>query len=62
MNDQGKMDEDLFKYVLDGLIYLQQDTLGGSGSRGCGKIEFVDLVNERGEPVNLSPIKKGNST
>jgi CRISPR-associated protein Csm3 len=37
-------DEDLFKYVLDGLKYIQQDTLGGAGSRGCGKVEFVDLM------------------
>ena len=64
MKDEGKTDEDMFKYVLLGLSYLQQDTLGGSGSRGCGKIEFLDLVDENGKSVNLSSLnqEKGNIT
>ena len=53
MGDDGKTDEDLFKYVKEGLQLLQNDYLGGSGSRGYGKIEFLDLkVN--GEPLKLS--------
>ena len=41
----GKVsDEDLFsKYVRKGLRLLQQDALGGSGSRGYGKIRFENL-------------------
>jgi len=31
---------DLFEYLLDGLKLLEMDALGGSGSRGYGRIEF----------------------
>jgi CRISPR-associated protein Csm3 len=58
MGDGGKTDEDMFRYVLDGLKYLQQDTLGGSGSRGCGKIEFSDLVDENKNRIDLFDIKE----
>lgn len=53
MGDGGKTDEDMFKYVIDGLKCLQQDALGGSSSRGCGKIEFIDLVDEKGNSIDL---------
>ncbi len=33
-------DEGLEDFLIDGLSLLQMDTLGGSGSRGYGKIEF----------------------
>jgi len=33
-------DEELEDFLIDGLSLLQMDTLGGSGSRGYGKIEF----------------------
>jgi CRISPR-associated protein Csm3 len=37
-------DEDIFKqYVLDGLKLLELDALGGSGSRGYGRVKFTDL-------------------
>ncbi|MEP6878592.1 MAG: type III-A CRISPR-associated RAMP protein Csm3 [Nitrosospira sp.] len=36
-------DEDLLDMVLTGLKLLEYDSLGGSGSRGYGKIEFRDL-------------------
>ncbi len=36
-------DEELFKELLRGLKLLELDALGGSGSRGYGRIEFVDL-------------------
>ncbi len=58
MGDRGKIDEDMFKYVLKGLRCLQQDTLGGSGSRGCGKIEFLDLVDENKNRIDLFDIKE----
>jgi CRISPR-associated protein Csm3 len=33
-------DNDLFKYLLRGLKLLEMDALGGSGSRGYGRIKF----------------------
>lgn len=45
-------DSDLFEYVLKGLALIQQDTLGGSGSRGYGKVSFQDLKVD-GENVIL---------
>lgn len=36
--------EDLLPMVLEGLKLIELDSLGGSGSRGYGKIEFRDLV------------------
>ncbi|MDO9530107.1 MAG: type III-A CRISPR-associated RAMP protein Csm3 [Syntrophales bacterium] len=37
----GEEDKELFDYLLLGLKLLEMDALGGSGSRGYGKIEFV---------------------
>mgnify|MGYP001025382018 CR=1 FL=1 len=45
-------DEDLFNYFMYGLKLLELDTLGGSGSRGYGRIKFVDL-KLNGQPVEL---------
>ena len=36
-------DEDLMPMLLDGLKLLERDSLGGSGSRGYGKVEFRGL-------------------
>jgi CRISPR-associated protein Csm3 len=36
----GENEGDLFEYLLDGLKLLELDALGGSGSRGYGRIEF----------------------
>ncbi len=36
----GEEDNELFDYLLFGLKLLEMDALGGSGSRGYGKIEF----------------------
>ncbi len=33
-------DEGLENFLIEGLRLLQMDALGGSGSRGYGKIEF----------------------
>ncbi len=42
--EEGYMtDEKHFDYVLLGLFLLEQDVLGGSGSRGCGRICFKDI-------------------
>lgn len=56
MNDNGITDEDYFKYVLHALYLVQQDALGGYGSRGCGQVEFVNLKVD-GEPINLEDYK-----
>lgn len=40
MGDDGNIDKEFFKYVLDGLKLIEMDALGGSGSRGCGKVEI----------------------
>jgi CRISPR-associated protein Csm3 len=54
IDDGGKKDEDLFKtVVLEGLNLLQNDYLGGGGSRGNGRIEFVDLKDEDNNPIPL---------
>lgn len=39
-DDKGATDLDLFKHVLRGLRLIELDTLGGSGSRGYGKVSF----------------------
>jgi len=45
--DGGKTDkEELFPYVLKGFKLIQKDALGGSGSRGCGKVEFRIKCND----------------
>lgn len=38
--DGGKIDEDNFEWLLHGLWLLEQDALGGCGSRGYGQICF----------------------
>lgn len=43
-------DEDLLDMVLEGLKLLEYDSLGGSGSRGYGKISLIDLQVD-GEPL-----------
>jgi CRISPR-associated protein Csm3 len=40
MDDSGKTDIDLIKYVKEGLKLIENDALGGSGSRGSGKVKF----------------------
>ncbi|NSW52343.1 MAG: type III-A CRISPR-associated RAMP protein Csm3 [Anaerolineae bacterium] len=39
----SKEDLKLFKHILEGLQLLEDDYLGGSGSRGSGKIAFTDI-------------------
>jgi len=54
IDDGGKKDEELFNtVVLEGLRLLQNDYLGGGGSRGNGRIEFVDLKDENDKPIQL---------
>ena len=53
--DNGETDEKFFsEVVLESLKLLQNDYLGGGGSRGNGQIEFRDLIDENKNPVNLN--------
>jgi len=52
--DNGKIDKDYFnEVVLKSLKMLQDDYLGGGGTRGNGQVEFKDLVDESGNKVEL---------
>lgn len=52
--DGGDLDNKYFKdVVLESLKLLQNDYLGGGGSRGNGQIEFKDLKDENGNAVIL---------
>ncbi len=42
-NEENNTDKKNWDEVVNALYYLQEDALGGSGSRGYGKIEFIDL-------------------
>jgi len=44
--------ENLLTMVLAGLRLIELDSIGGSGSRGYGKVKFADLKLD-GEPVQL---------
>lgn len=50
--DDGK----LLDTVLAGLSLLELDSLGGAGSRGYGKVRFVDLKVNNGEVIELKTI------
>jgi CRISPR-associated protein Csm3 len=55
--DKGETDEDYFYYIKKGLQLLQNDALGGSGSRGYGKIEFKRLRDENGKDIDLNDLE-----
>jgi CRISPR-associated protein Csm3 len=52
--DGGATDERNFeKVVKEGLRLLQNDYLGGGGTRGNGRIEFASLRDEHGKEITL---------
>jgi CRISPR-associated protein Csm3 len=51
--DIDDKDEKFFETVKKGRKLLQNDYLGGGGSRANGRIEFVDLKDESDNPVQL---------
>ena len=56
-DDNGDKDERLFKeIVLYALAALQEDYLGGGGSRGNGRIEFVELSDGEGNKIELPKV------
>ena len=53
---QMEGDEDLLDYLLTGLKLLESDALGGSGSRGYGRIKFEftdEIIKEKFNNLNL---------
>ena len=42
--DGGVIDRGLFQHVINGLLMVQADALGGSGSRGYGRVAFGGLT------------------
>jgi CRISPR-associated protein Csm3 len=42
--DGGKRDHDCLNWLLQGFDLLEQDALGGSGSRGYGRVKFENLT------------------
>jgi CRISPR-associated protein Csm3 len=55
-SDNGKQDEDNFQILLKGMRMLELDSLGGSGSRGYGKIEFKNLKIDKSNEIDLKSI------
>ncbi|KYC48406.1 MAG: RAMP superfamily protein [Candidatus Methanofastidiosum methylothiophilum] len=52
-----KSDEELFnEIVLPALAMLEQDYLGGGGSRGNGKVQFRGLTDEEGNAIQLPKV------
>ncbi len=57
--DNGASDTKMFKWLLQGLYMMGFDALGGSGSRGYGKIQFlnIDSTPDSVDVENLSDDK-----
>lgn len=51
--DGGARDIDCLCWMVQGLDLLQQDALGGSGSRGYGQVAFRDLTLSRAGKADL---------
>ncbi len=49
---EGDDEEQIEKYIKQGLNLIQKDALGGSGSRGYGKVQFLGLTLD-GEKFEL---------
>jgi len=66
--DGGEKDREYLKYIYEALELIENDTLGGGGSRGNGKVEFVikntDENDDRkylGVKEYIEKIKKSNN-
>jgi CRISPR-associated protein Csm3 len=51
--DGGKKDEELFEIINQGMRLLELDCLGGYGSRGSGKIKFINVQTKEYKPEEL---------
>ena len=50
--------DDLLNTVLAGLKLIELDSLGGSGSRGYGKVQFTEMcINKKDHQANFDAIK-----
>lgn len=58
IDNMEKTDEELFNYVLLGLNLIQKDSLGGYGSRGCGKIQFIGLKDENDNELDINNLEE----
>jgi CRISPR-associated protein Csm3 len=54
------MDMDYFQYIKRGMKLLENDALGGSGSRGYGRIKFQHLKDENSHPIDLEEVDLAN--
>lgn len=52
-------DEKLFENVLTGFKLIENDALGGAGSRGCGQVKFM-VKDNNGQLIPLTDIKASN--
>jgi len=46
LGDEGETDKKFFDYLLKGMKLLENDALGGSGSRGYGRVKFENLKQD----------------
>jgi len=49
----GRKGDDDLPFLLHGLWLLEQDALGGSGTRGYGKVKFLNVKDEKGKPLEI---------
>jgi CRISPR-associated protein Csm3 len=62
-SDGGTRDHDCLNWLLQALDLLEQDALGGSGSRGYGRVKFnrLTLIAPDGAQHNLDNVFRGHS-
>jgi CRISPR-associated protein Csm3 len=60
--DGGQRDHDCLNWLLQGFDLLEQDALGGSGSRGYGRVRFekLGLIGPTGTPHDLDNVFRGH--
>jgi CRISPR-associated protein Csm3 len=61
--DGGKQDKQCLNWLLQGLDFLEQDALGGSGSRGYGRVRFdgLTVTHEAQEPIHIANSFRGHA-
>ncbi len=61
--DGGARDKQCLNWLLQGLDFLEQDALGGSGSRGYGRVRFhhLTVAFEAQEPVRIDNSFRGHA-
>jgi CRISPR-associated protein Csm3 len=61
--DAGARDHDCLNWLLQGFDLLEQDALGGSGSRGYGRVKFdqLTLIAPDGSAHNLDNLFRGHA-